>query len=336
VYTRTSFRIRHIGERDDIMENTATFRKKGAKARKKKSGSRLGESRFLGFWYVLPWLIGFLAFTLYPFAYSFILSFTKFDFSSAPKWLGLRNYVRLFSDPVFKQSLTVTFVYVVNEVPLKIVFSLLIAVILNMKLRGINFFRTAYYIPSILGSNVAIAVLWKFIFQSDGLANQVIQAFGGQPVSWFGDSYPALMTIVLLRVWEFGSTMVIFLAGLQSIPTELYEAASVDGCTKFRQFFKITIPLLSPTIFYNLVMQLIAAFQEFNGPYLITKGGPQNGTYLLPMLIYDETFHSYKMGYAAAMSWILFIIILIFTVLVFRYSKYWVFYSDEGKKDGNA
>lgn len=315
---------------------SAAVRKKearAAKAKKKTSGGSVGESRFLGFRYVLPWLIGILVFTLYPFVYSFVLSFTKFDFSSAPKWVGLRNYARLFQDPVFLQSMRVTFVYVVNEVPLKIVFSLLIAVILNMKLHGIGFFRTAFYIPSILGSNVAIAVLWKFIFQSNGLANQIIVALGGQPVGWFGESYPALMTIVMLRVWEFGSTMVIFLAGLQSVPVELYEAASVDGCSKLRQFFKITIPLLSPTIFYNLVMQLIAAFQEFNGPYLITKGGPQNGTYLLSMMIYDETFHSYKMGYAAAMSWVLFVIVLIFTALVFRYSKYWVFYNDEGKKE---
>lgn len=317
------------------MENSAAVKKKNAASKKHKKSS-LGENRYEGFLYVLPWLIGFLAFTLYPFVYSFFLSFTKFDLVSAPKWIGLKNYIRLFQDDVFIKSTSVLFQYVVMEVPLKIVFSLLIAVILNMKLHGINFFRTAYYIPSILGSNVAIAVLWKFIFQSDGLVNQVVKVFGGQPVSWFGESFPALFTIVLLRVWEFGSTMVIFLAGLQSIPTELYEAASVDGCSKIRQFFKITVPLLSPTIFYNLVMQLIAAFQEFNGPYLITKGEPQHGTYLLSMLIYDETFKSYKMGYAAAMSWILFVVIMIFTILVFRYSKYWVFYSDDGKRDGNG
>ena len=314
------------------MEHIASVAKKKPAA--KACRNALGESRYHGLLYVAPWLFGFLAFTLYPFAASFVLSFTKFDLVSSPKWVGLKNYATLFQDPVFIKSMRVTFEYVALEVPLKIVVSLLIALVLNMKLRGINFFRTAYYIPSILGSNVAIAVLWKFVFQSNGLMNQVIAAFGAQPVGWFGEELPAIITIVLLRVWEFGSTMVIFLAGLQSVPRELYEAASVDGCSKIRQFFKITIPLLSPTIFYNLVMQLIAAFQEFNGPYLITKGGPQNGTYFISMLIYDETFRYYKMGYAAALSWVLFVIILVFTILVFRYSKYWVFYNDGS--DGNG
>lgn len=318
------------------MNDIATVKKKHAVKTKSNGKNCLGENRYHGLLYIAPWLIGFVLFTIYPFFSSFYLSFTKYDLVSAPKWIGLRNYERMFRDPVFIKSITVLMKYVVCEVPLKIIVSLLVALLLNMKLKGINFFRTAYYIPSILGSNVAIAVLWKFVFQSDGLVNQVIGLFGGQPVSWFGEEFPALMTIVLLRVWEFGSTMVIFLAGLQSIPTDLYEAASVDGCTKIRRFFKITIPLLSPTIFYNLVMQLIAAFQEFNGPYLITKGGPQNGTYLLSMLIYDTTFKDYKMGYAAAMSWFLFVIILIFTVLVFRYSKYWVFYSDDETGKGDA
>lgn len=316
------------------MEATASVGKKIKK--KTKSARKLGESRFHGLLYVAPWCIGFLLFTLYPFVTSFYLSFTKFNLVSSPQWVGMKNYLRLFQDPIFKKSISVMFEYVVLEVPLKIVFSLLIAMILNMKIRGINFFRTAYYIPSILGSNVAIAVLWKFIFQSNGLVNQVLAVLGVPPVGWFGEQFPALMTIALLRVWEFGSTMVIFLAGLQSVPVELYEAASVDGCSKIRQFFKITVPLLSPTIFYNVVMQLIMAFQEFNGPYLITDGGPQHGTYLLSMYIYDQTFKSYKMGYAAAMSWVLFVIILVFTALVFRYSKYWVFYNDEGKGTDNA
>ncbi|WP_101910422.1 carbohydrate ABC transporter permease [Marasmitruncus massiliensis] len=303
----------------------------------KKSGkrrSRLGESPYHGLLYITPWLIGFLVFTLYPIVASFYLSFTKYDLVSAPKFIGLDNYVRMFKDPVFRKALTVTFQYVIWEVPLKLAFSLFVAMILNMKLRGINFFRTAYYIPSILGSNVAIAVLWKFIFQTNGLVNQVLNLLGMPSVGWFGEQFPALITIVLLRVWEFGSTMVIFLAALKSLPQDVYEAASVDGCTKFRQFFRITIPLLSPTIFFNFVMQLIHAFQEFNAPYLITKGGPQKGTYLLPILIYENTFKYYKMGYAAAMSWILFIIIMIFTAFAFKGSKYWVFYSDDGKGAG--
>lgn len=297
----------------------------------KKRRSALGESKYLGLLYISPWIIGFLIFTIYPIIASFVLSFTDYNLFSTPKPVGFQNYTKIFADKTFIKAMTVTFEYVALEVPLKIAFSLFVAMILNMKLKGINFFRTAYYIPSILGSNVAIAVLWKFIFQSDGLVNQVIGVFGAQPVSWFGEQFPALITIVLLRVWEFGSTMVIFLAALKSLPQDVYEAAAVDGCTKIKRFIKITIPLLSPTIFFNFVMQLISAFQEFNAPYLITKGGPQFGTYLLPVYIYDMTFGKYKMGYASAMSWILFVIIMIFTALTFRYSKYWVFYNDEGQ-----
>ncbi len=311
----------------------ATVEKQSVAAKVKKRRYTLGESRYLGLLYISPWIIGFLVFTLYPIIASFVLSFTDCNLLNAPEFIGIKNYASMFEDDTFKTAMTVTFEYVALEVPLKIVISLLVAMILNMKLKGINFFRTTYYIPSILGSNVAIAVLWKFLFQSDGLINQVIGIFGAQPVSWFGEQLPALMTIVMLRVWEFGSTMIIFLAALKSLPQDVYEAASVDGCTKIKRFFKITIPLLSPTIFFNFVMQLINAFQEFNAPYLITKGGPQNGTYLLPMYIYDMTFGQYKMGYASAMSWVLFIIIMIFTALTFKYSKYWVFYSDEGQGD---
>ncbi len=292
----------------------------------------LGESRFHGWLYVAPWMIGFLAFTAYPIIASLVLSFTNYSLFGQTKFIGFENYTSLFSDPKFIKSLSVTFKYMFMVVPLKLAFSLFVAMILNMKIKGINFFRTAYYIPSILGSNVAIAVLWKFLFKSDGLINQIIALFGAQPVGWFGEAFPALTTIVLLRVWEFGSTMVIFLAALKGLPEDVYEAAAIDGCNRIKQFFKITLPLLSPTIFFNLVMQLISAFQEFNAPYLITKGGPQYGTYLLPMYIYDTTFKGQnKMGYASAMSWVLFIIVMAFTLVVFKQSKYWVFYSDEGK-----
>lgn len=318
-----------------MSQATAVKPAAGATVKKiRRHKGKLGESRYHGLLYIAPWLIGFLVFTLYPIVASFYLSFTKYNLVSSPKFIGLDNYVRMFKDPTFRKALSVTFQYVIWEVPLKLAFSLFVAMILNMKLRGINFFRTAYYIPSILGSNVAIAVLWKFLFQSNGLVNQVLNAVGIANVGWFGQQFPALMTIVLLRVWEFGSTMVIFLAALKSLPQDVYEAASVDGCTKFKQFFKITIPLLSPTIFFNFVMQMIQAFQEFNAPYLITKGGPQKGTYLLPMLIYEHTFKYYKMGYAAAMSWILFIIIMIMTAFTFKGSKYWVFYSDDAKGAG--
>ncbi len=291
------------------------------------------RSDYRGLLYITPWLIGFLVFTLYPFVASFVLSFTKYDILNPPKFVGLRNYVKMFTkDQDFKNSLLVTFKYVVMTVPLKLIFALLIAFILNFNLKGINFFRTAYYIPSILGGNVAIAVLWRFLFSaSGGLVNQVIGLFGAGPVNWFGTPGPALFTLTILRIWQFGSAMVIFLAALQDIPQDLYDAAAVDGANKFTVFRKITVPLLTPVIFFNFVMQLIQAFQEFNAPYLITGGGPLKATYLLPVYIYDQSFQYYNMGYGSALSWVLFVIIMIFTLLIFKSSDYWVFYSDVGE-----
>ncbi|AGB20018.1 carbohydrate ABC transporter permease [Thermoanaerobacterium thermosaccharolyticum] len=288
------------------------------------------ENKRIGLLYILPWLIGLLIFTIYPFVTSLILSFTNYNIINAPKFIGIQNYVNMFHDSTFWTSFTATLEYVVITVPLKLTFSLFIAFILNYKLKGINFYRTAYYVPSILGGNIAIAVLWKFVFANTGLVNQFLGLFGIKPVGWFSTGLGAIFTISALRVWEFGSTMVIFLAGLKDIPQELYEAAAVDGAGKIKTFFKVTIPLLTPIIFFNLVMQLIQAFQEFNGPYMITQGGPLYKTYLLPMMIYDNSFKFFNMGYGSAISWFLFIIIMIFTMFVFSSSKYWVFYSDEG------
>lgn len=290
------------------------------------------HSDSIGLLYITPWIAGLLLFTLYPFVTSFMLSFTRYDILNPPKFIGVKNYVKMFmEDRDFSNSLLVTFKYVVMTVPLKLIFALLIAFILNFDLRGINFFRTAYYIPSILGSNVAVAVLWRFLFSaSGGFVNQLIVMLGGDSINWFGTPGPAMFTLALLRIWEFGSPMVIFLAALQDIPQDLYDAAAVDGAGKFSIFRKITVPLLTPVIFFNFIMQLIKAFQEFNAPYLITGGGPLKSTYLFPMYIYDQSFQYYNMGYGSALSWVLFVIIMLFTLLVFRSSKYWVFYSDEG------
>jgi oligogalacturonide transport system permease protein len=288
------------------------------------------ENKNIGLLYIFPWLIGLFIFTIYPFVTSLILSFTNYNIINMPRFIGLSNYINMFHDSIFKTSLLATIEFVIITVPLKLIFSLLIAYILNFKLRGINFFRTAYYLPSILGGNVAIAVMWQFLFAQNGLVNQFLTLFHVKPVGWFSNALGALFTISALRIWEFGSTMIIFLAGLKDIPQELYEAAAVDGAGKVRTFFKVTIPLLTPIIFFNLVMQLIQAFQEFNGPYLITNGGPLYKTYLLGMMIYDNSFKYFKMGYASAISWFLFVIIMIFTMFVFKSSKYWVFYADEG------
>ncbi|WP_127836733.1 carbohydrate ABC transporter permease [Clostridium prolinivorans] len=287
----------------------------------------------IGLLYITPWLIGLLVFTIYPFVSSFILSFTDYNMISAPKFIGIKNYINMFNDESFWNSVFATFEYAFITVPFKLAFALFIAFILNFKLKGINFFRTAYYIPSILGGNIAIAVLWRFLFATDGLINQFVGIFGINPIPWFSSGLGAMITISLLRIWEFGSAMVIFLAALKDIPQELYEAAEVDGAGKIRIFFNVTIPLLTPIIFFNLVMQLIQAFQEFNGPYMITNGGPLYKTYLMSMMIYDNAFKFFNMGYASAISWILFIIIMIFTAFVFKSSRYWVFYSDEAGED---
>ena len=215
--------------------------------------------------------------------------------------------------------------------PLQFIFAVYIAFILNFKLKGINFFRTAYYIPSLIGGNVAISVLWRFLFQQDGFINRLIGVFGIEPVGWFSTTGGAMAVIVLLKVWQFGSAMLIFLAALKDVPSDLYEAASIDGAGKAYTFFKITIPLITPTIFFNLVMQLVNAFQEFNGPYLVTGKGPLNSTYLSSMFIYDNAFTYFDMGYASAASWILFCIIVVVTLILFATQNKWVFYSDGGQ-----
>ena len=289
-----------------------------------------GDSRFLGLVYLAPYIIGLMVFTALPFAASFYLSFTDYNLMSAPVFTGLENYVKLFtSDRTFRKSLWVTLVYVFTTVPLKLAFALFIAVILNYKLKFINFFRTAFYVPSILGGSIAIAVMWRYLFADVGIGNMGLAAIGVEPVNWFGDPTNALFTITLLRLWQFGSAMVIFLAALQSIDKSLYEAASIDGAGKFATFWHITMPLITPVIFFNLIMQMVQAFQEFNGPYIITQGGPLKSTYLLPLYIYEEAFKRFDMGYASAIAWVLFAIIMVLTVIAFWSSRHWVYYAGD-------
>jgi oligogalacturonide transport system permease protein len=289
-----------------------------------------GDSKFLGMAYVSPYIIGLCIFTAFPFLASLYLSFTDYDLLSTPEWVGLDNYERLFTrDRTFSKSLTVTLLYVFMTVPLKLCFALLVAVVLNYKLKAIGFFRTAYYVPSVLGGSIAIAVLWRYIFADVGLVNMGLTAIGMEPVNWFGDPQNALFTLTLLRCWQFGSAMVIFLAALQSVDRSLYEASSIDGATKWQQFRYITVPLITPVIFFNLIMQTVQALQEFNGPYIITNGGPLKSTYLLPLYIYDKAFKSFDMGYASAIAWILFVIIMVLTLIAFWSSKKWVYYAGD-------
>lgn len=284
----------------------------------------------MGLVYILPWLIGMVFLTLYPFINALVISFTDYNLVREPNFIGLANYTKLFQDEDFLGTLTATLKYTVITVPLQLAFALFIAYILNFKLKGINFFRTAYYIPSLLGGNVAVAVLWRFLFQQDGLINRIIGVVGIQPVAWLSSPGGAMSVIIILKVWQFGSAMLIFLAALKDVPQDLYEAASVDGSTKLHSFIHITMPLITSTIFFNLVMQLVNAFQEFNGPYLVTGKGPLNATYLTSMYIYDNAFKYFNMGYASAASWILFLIIVAVTLILFATQDKWVYYSDGG------
>lgn len=286
------------------------------------------HSKYTGYLYILPWIIGILVFSLFPFVSSFIISFTDYNLIDEASFIGLKNYKNMFQDELFRKSLWNTIKYVFMTVPVKLAFALFIAHILNFKLKGVNIFRTAYYIPSILGGSVAISVLWKFLFADTGLINIALGVFGIEGISWLGNPKYALFTISLLRSWQFGSAMVIFLAALKNIPEDLYEAAKIDGASKFRTFISITVPMITPVIFFNFIMQLVQAFQEFNAPYIITGGGPLKSTYLLPLMIYENTFGYYKMGYGSAMSWFLFFIIMIFTAITFSSQKHWVHYSD--------
>ena len=288
----------------------------------------------IGFLYILPWLVGFLFFKLYPFASSLYYSFTDMHLFNGISKYGLFNYIDVFTNRSTVKSLSVTFEYALMTVPLKLVTALFIAYILNFKLKGVTLFRTAYYVPSILGGSVAIAVLWRALFRNDGLINSMLGMIGVKGINWLSDPNYALIIISLLRIWQFGSAMVIFLAALKGVPEDLYEASTIDGAGKWRQFFNITVPLISPVIFYNLVTQLVQAFQEFNGPYIITKGGPLNSTRLVSMIIYDQGIKNYKMGLSSALAWVMFIIVMTLTLIAFWSQKRWVYYSDgqQGEK----
>jgi oligogalacturonide transport system permease protein len=291
-------------------------------------------NRAEGLAYLSPFLIGLALFTLFPFVASLVLSFTDYhlqDRLENAHYVGVANYLSLGEDRTFKQSLSITLIYVFVTVPLKLAFALFIAYVLNFKLRAIGFFRTAYYLPSILGGSVAVAVVWRYVFAGDGLINQILETLGAPGVNWLGEPSTAMLSIMLLRLWQFGSAMVIFLAGLQSIPQDLYEAAKIDGAGAWRIFFRITLPILTPVVFFNFIMQVIQAFQEFNAPYIITGGGPLKSTYLLPLMIYEEAFKYFDMGYASAISWVLFLLTAVCAALAFSSSRYWVFYAQEEK-----
>lgn len=280
--------------------------------------------------YILPWLIGLIVFQCYPFISSFIYSLTNKTMSQSVNFIGLENYVRIFTtDPDFYAVIKATFIYVIIAVPGKVFFALFIAMVLNTDVRGVNIFRTVYYLPSIFGGSVAISVIWRFLFQKRGIANHVLSLLGLSSISWLGNPSVAPFTIALVPVWQFGSSMVLFLAALKNVPRSLYEAGSIDGINRTQGFFHITLPCISPILLFNLIMQTVTCFQEFSTPFIITSGGPNKATFLYGIKLYREAFTSFRMGYASAHSWILFSMILIFTATIFLTSRFWVFYGDE-------
>ena len=273
-----------------------------------------------------------LCLTLGPILASFYLSLTSYDMFNPPHWIGFDNYVKMFTeDRRYYQALKVTFTYVFLSVPLKLAFALAIAMLLNRGLRGLGFYRSIYYLPSLLGGSVAVAIMWRQVFAYDGIINQVLLKFGISGPSWITSPDYAIYTLVALAVWQFGSPMVIFLAGLKQIPQDVYDAAEVDGATPVRKFFSITLPLLTPIIFFNFVMQTIGAFQAFTPAYIISggQGGPADATLFYTLYLYEQAFTNFQMGYASAMAWVLVAIIAVVTAISFFSARYWVHYGDQ-------
>lgn len=308
---------------------------KSGQEEKRSRGFKLsaeGKDNLAGYLFLLPWFGGLLLLTAGPMLSSLYLSFTKFDLLSPPAWIGVQNYLAMFQDPRWLNSVKVTLIYVFVSVPFKMVFALGLALLLNRGLRGLPIYRAVYYVPSLLGGSVAIAILWRQIFDSTGLINQALGLIGFKTnTSWISSPSYALGTLIVLAIWQFGSPMIIFLAGLKQIPTEYYEAATTDGAGVLNRFWHVTLPLLTPIVFFNMVLQMIGAFQAFTPAFIVSggSGGPVDSTLFYTLYIYQEGFGNLHMGYASAMAWILLIAITIFTAIAFLTSRYWVFYQDE-------
>jgi multiple sugar transport system permease protein len=284
-----------------------------------------------GYSLLLIWLVGFFVFTFGPTLASLYLSFTDYDLARPPLWVGLENYVRIVTaDPKFGDAMHVTFIYVLFSVPLKLLMALAVAMTLNKGLRGLSVYRAIFYLPSLLGGSVAIAILWRQFFSTDGLITYLMRFAGYDGPGWITTPDHALDTLIVLSVWQFGSPMIVFLAGLRQIPRDMYEAASIDGAGKIRQFFKITLPLLTPVIFFNVVMQTIEAFKAFTPAFIVSSGtgGPVDSTLFYTLYLYQEAFTFLRMGNASALAVILVVIIAAFTAIAFASSKLWVHYDD--------
>lgn len=291
---------------------------------------RLNTESAAGIVCSLPFIIGFLVFMIVPMGISLYYSFCDYDILSSPKWCGLENYIKMFTDdPKFWKSIGVTFYFALVSVPLKLVFALIVAMILVKPSKASAFYRAVYYLPSIIGGSVAVAILWKRMFAADGVINKILGIFGfPQDFGWLGNTKTAIWTLIILAVWQFGSSMLIFLSALKQIPAELYEAADVDGANSVKKFFRITLPLLTPTIFFNLVMQMINGFLAFTQCFIITQGKPMDSTLFYTVYTYFQSFKFYNTGYGAAMAWVMLLIVGLITLALFATKRFWVY--DEG------
>ncbi|GAV10870.1 sugar ABC transporter permease [Paenibacillus sp. MER 180] len=294
------------------------------------------RSEKTGYWFILPWFLGLLLFTIGPMIFSFVLSFSKWDIITgidSIQFVGFENFIQIFQDELFYQSLKVTFIFALVSVPLYQMIALFAAMLLNMRSRGMKFFRLIFFMPSVIPA-VAVSMMWIMILNPEyGILNKALAWFGIQGPAWLQDPSYALGALIVMGIWGIGNTIIIYLSGLQGVPEELYEAAQLDGAGMLRRFINVTVPMISPTIFFNLIMGIIGGFQYFTQAFVMTNGGPLNSTLFYNLYLYNKAFLTYEMGYASALSWILFAIILILTLLVIRSSSMWVYYNGDDDRD---
>ncbi len=300
--------------------------------RKKSVGQILNTPKVAGYVFILPFIIGFLAFMALPMILSLGFSFTRYNILKSPVFIGLENYKTMFTaDPKFWKVFGVTMYYVLFSVPLRLIMALAVAMLLVKSTKLSGFYRAVYYLPSIIGSSVAVAILWKRMFASDGVVNALLGIVGlPSDLAWLGRADTAIWTLIILAIWQFGSSMLIFLSGLKQIPVSLYEAATVDGANGIQRFFKITIPMLTPTIFFNLINQLINGFMAFTQSYIITQGKPRDTTLFYTVYMYQNSFTYNKLGYGCAMAWFMVFVVGMLTLVLFKTQKKWVHYEAEG------
>ncbi len=313
-----------------MLPEASAFSRPSAAPRRQDPVVGARKRQYLGLVYLLPWIVGFAVFMAYPLASSLMLSFTDVStMLSTTRFVGIDNFVYMVTrDPDFFHALKVTLLYALMAVPGRVVFALIVALVLAASMRGIGALRTAFYLPSIFGGSVAISVLWRFLFQRQGVVNGLLGLFKIPAVDWLGSPKVALITLAFIPVWQFGSSMVLFLAAIKQVPRDLYESARIDGAGRARALRHITLPMISPIILFNLVMQSVNCLQEFTSFFVVTSGGPNQATYVYAYKLYLEGFSFFRMGYASALSWVLFLVILAFTFVIFKTSTAWAYYND--------